>query len=103
MSGVQMKEYSEDIELLTRMERRFGPLSKTFSGGYSMSKIDTIKAEFMNLLQKYKSELEIRSPIPYIRMWTSEDKVNFLFFDKNTGKRILLGEWLEGKEVPYEQ
>jgi hypothetical protein len=103
MSGVKMKEYKDDIEVLTRMERKFGPLSKTLAGGYSMSKMDTVKSEFVSILQKYKTELGIRNPIPHIRMWAEEDKVNFLFFDKNTGKRILLGEWLEGKDFPYEQ
>jgi hypothetical protein len=103
MSGDKMNQYKSDIEVLIRMERRFGPLSKTIVGGYAMNKMDSIKTEFVGILQKYKEELAIAMPIPFIRMWAEDDKVHFLFFDKNTGKRILLGEWLEGKELPYEQ
>jgi len=97
-----MSDHLNDIEVLTWMERRFGLLTKSIPN-FSMDKVDRVKVELVGLLQKYKSELNIRSPLPFIRMWTEENKVNFLFFDKNTGKRILLGEWLEGKDAPYEQ
>lgn len=97
-----MNEYMNDIELITWMEKRFGTLSKTIPN-FTMDKADRVKVELVSLLQKYKSELNIRNPIPYIRSWSEADKVNFLFFDKLSGKRVLLGEWLEGKESPYEQ
>lgn len=73
------------------------------TGGFSVDKVENVRSTFVGLLQRYKSELGIKSPIPFIRTWVEEDKVNFLFFDKNSGKRILLGEWLEGNESPYEQ
>ena len=98
-----MNQYREDIDLIIRMERYFGPLSRTLKGGFSVDKVNEVKGQFVSLLQKYKQELGIKSPLPNIRIWNEEDKVNFLFFDKNSGKRILLGEWLEGKEIPYEQ
>ena len=92
----------EEIETLTWMEKRFGPLQKTIQGGYNMDKADQIQHELTALLAKYQKQLNIQSPIPRIRVWTTDDKLNFLFFDKNTGKRILLGSWLSGKEAPYE-
>jgi hypothetical protein len=90
------------IEKLLWMEKRFGPLQKTIQGGYSMDKADQIQHELNALLSKYQKQLNISSPVPRIRIWTTDDKLNFLFFDKNTGKRILLGAWLSGKETSYD-
>lgn len=92
----------DDLEILLWMEKRYGPLSKTIPDGYSMDKVDQIEKQLVTLLQKYKEQLKLNSPMPRIRMWTTENKVNFLFFDKETGKRVLLGEWLSGKEGYYE-
>ncbi len=97
-----MNDFSDDIDELTRMEKRFGPLQKTISGGYSMDKADAIQKQLSELLTKYKKQLNLTIPVPKIRVWTTDDKLNFLFFDKDTGKRVLLGIWLSGKETHFE-
>lgn len=91
-----------DIELLIWMEKRFGPLQKTIQGGFSMDKADAMQHELAAMLIKYQKQLNLQDPVPRIRVWTTENKLNFLFFDKSTGKRILLGSWLSGKEAYYE-
>jgi hypothetical protein len=96
-----MQEDLNDIERIIWMEKRFGPLSKSIPGGFNMEKVDQIEGQLISLLQRYKTELLILGPIPRIRMWAEEDKVNFLFFDKETGKRILLGQWLSNKNEAY--
>ena len=103
MSGDNMKMYAEDIQTIVRMERYFGPLHKTLPPGFALNQADTVRAQVVELLHKYKTELNIKHPMPNVHTWLEEDRVNFLFFDKYSGKRILLGEWLEGKEQPYEQ
>ena len=97
-----MFEDMDEIEAILYMELRFGPLCKSIPGGWGIDKVDVLDKELVTLLQKYKSEKGIRNPIPRIRSWVSENKLNFLFFDKETGKRILLGEWLSGRERKYE-
>lgn len=97
-----MNDDIDYIEFLISMEKRFGPLQKTVQGGYSMDKADAIQHELASMLQKYQKQLGLKEPVPRIRVWTTEDKLNFLFFDRNTGKRILLGAWLLGKEDHYE-
>lgn len=92
----------DDIEVLLWMEKRFGPLQKTIRGGYNMDKADQIQHELVALLGKYQKQFSIASPVPRIRVWATDDKLNFLFFDKSTGKRIFLGAWLSGKEIHYE-
>jgi hypothetical protein len=91
----------DEIEILTRMEKNHGPLSKKLAM-YSTDAIDKLEVELVALLQKYKSQMNVRSPIPKIRMWIQGNKVNFLFFDKSTGKRVILGEWLTNKNGYYE-
>lgn len=96
-----MNEDMSDIEFITWMELRFGPLTKTITGNYSMDKVDQIERELKELLTKYKDELKLHNPVPRIRMWVTdkpENTVHFLFFDKNTGKRVLLGQWLNNQE-----
>ena len=97
-----MNDDMDEIEVLIWMEKRFGPLQKTIEGGYNMDKADQAQRDLTTMLQKYQKQLGLTAPIPRIRVWTTEDKLNFLFFDKNTGKRILLGSWLSGKETHYE-
>lgn len=97
-----MFEDMSELEILTRMEKNYGPLSKKLKGEYTSDLIDKLEVELVSLLQKYRSENSLKSPIPRIRMWIQENKVHFLFFDKATGKRVILGEWLSGKEGYYE-
>jgi hypothetical protein len=92
----------EEIDQLLWIELRFGPLQKTIKGGYDMNKADALHQELVTLLQKYQKQLNLKSPVPRIRVWATNDKLNFLFFDKNTGKRVLLGAWLSGKETYHE-
>lgn len=90
-----------DIEILTRMEKNYGPLTRKLSV-FTTDAIDRLETELVQILQKYKQQLNVRTPIPRIRMWITDNKVNFLFFDKATGKRVILGEWLENKNGYYE-
>lgn len=96
-----MFEDMNDIEILTRMEKNYGPLTKKLAV-FTTDAIDKLEAELLLLLQKYKAQMNVRTPIPRIRMWIQDDTVNFLFFDKATGKRVILGEWLENKNGYYE-
>ena len=96
-----MFEDMNDIEVLTRMEKNYGPLTKTLAV-FSTDAIDKLETELVQLLQKYKAQHNVRQPIPRIRMWCEDNTVNFLFFDKATGKRVILGEWLENKNGYYE-
>ena len=97
-----MFEDMDEFEILVWMEKRFGPLQKTIKGGFNMDKADAIQSELSALLHRYQKQLAIKEPIPRIRVWTTDDKLNFLFFDKATGKRVLLGLWLSGKESYHE-
>lgn len=90
-----------DVELLIWMELRFG-LTKSVGSNPSNDQIQSIELELVSILNKYKTQLNIVSQLPRIKMWISNDKVNFMFFDKKSGKRVLLGEWLSNKEEFYE-
>lgn len=83
-----------EIEILIRMEKFYGPLSKGLPGVYTTDTIDKIQMELVSLIQKYKNTLNIRDNIPRIRIWIEQNNAKFLFFDRHTGKRIFLGEWL---------
>lgn len=98
----EMYEDMTEIEILLYIEKRFGCLSKSVQSTNGTVRIEAIDGELRELLNKYKNELNLPSPIPRVRSWVAEDRVNFLFFDKITGKRILLGDWLSGKEGRYE-
>lgn len=91
----------DDIEILTRMEKNHGPLTKKLTN-FTTDSLDRISDELVQILQKYRTKFNLKSPIPKIRMWIQDDRVNFLFFDKATGKRVILGEWLENKQGYYE-
>lgn len=91
-----------DIEKLLWIEKRFS-FTKTIGENPSNDKVDSIENELLSILSRYKEELKISSQMPKIRIWLTNDKLNFLFFDRKTGKRILLGDWLLNKETPYER
>jgi hypothetical protein len=88
-----------ELEILIRMEKYYGPLSKRLPSVYSTDLLDKIQAELVQLIQKYKGELNIKDNIPRIRIWIEQNKAKFLFFDRHTGKRIFLGEWLSKNAV----
>lgn len=96
-----MNEDMNDVELLTWIELRFG-LTKYVGPNPSNDQISALESELVGLLNRYKNELNIQSPLPRIKMWLNNDKVNFMFFDKRSGKRVILGKWLDGKEEYYE-
>lgn len=96
-----MFEDMNDLEILTRMEKNYGPLTKKLSV-FTTDTIDKLEVELVQMLQKYKAQFNVRSPLPRIRMWIQDNKVNFLFFDKATGKRVILGEWLQNVNGYYE-
>lgn len=91
-----------DVELITWIEKRFG-LTKSVGNNPTNDQIGSVETELVSILNKYKNELNISSPLPRVKMWITNDKVNFMFFDKKSGKRILLGDWLSNKGDYYEQ
>jgi len=96
-------EDMNDIEKITWMEKRFG-LSKTFTEKHpSSDKIGAAEQELVSILSRYKEELKITMPLPRIRTWMTDNKMNLLFFERKSGKRILLGSWLANKEEFYER
>ncbi len=100
---MRLREDLTDFEYIIWMEKRFGPLQKTIPKNVPIDKVSLLEQELISILVKYKGDLNIRAPIPKVRMWTSVDnKVNFLFFDKRSGKRVLLGKWLANEEEYYE-
>lgn len=90
-----------DLELITWIEKRFG-LTKRIDGTVSADKIESVESELLGILNKYKTQFGISSPIPKISMRIINDKISFMFFDKRSGKRVLLGDWLANKEEYYE-
>lgn len=96
-----MIEHKYDIEKLIWIEKRFG-ITKTLKDSNSNEKMETIENELSALLSKYREQLKISQPVPKVRMWATNDKLNFLFFSRSSGKRILLGDWLANKDTPYE-
>lgn len=91
-----------DIEKILWIEKRFG-ITKTVGDNPSNDRVDAIDSELNSILSKYREQLKITMPLPRVRMWITNDKLNFLFFDKKSGKRILLGDWLANKEITYER
>jgi hypothetical protein len=86
-----------ELEILIRMERYYGPLSKKLPAVYTTDLIDKMQAELTTLIQRYKNMFKIQDNMPRIRIWIEQNSAKFLFFDKHTGKRIILGEWLSKK------
>lgn len=83
-----------ELEILVRMERYYGPLSKRLPAVYTTDAMEKIQEELLRLINKYKTQLRIQDNIPRIRIWIEQNAVRFMFFDRHTGKRVLLGEWL---------
>lgn len=97
-----MNEDMNDIEKLLWIEKRFG-ITKTVGENPPNDKIEATENELLGILSKYREQLKLNSPVPRVRMWLTNDKLNFLFFDRKTGKRVLLGDWLANKETQYER
>jgi hypothetical protein len=97
-----MNDDMNDIEKILWIEKRFG-ITKTIGENPSNDKVEQTENELLGLLSKYREELRITIPLPKIRMWLTNDKLNFLFYNRSSGKRILLGDWLANKETPYER
>lgn len=91
-----------EIEKILWIEKRFG-ITKTIGDNPSNDKVEQTENELLGLLSKYREQLRITIPLPKIRTWLTDDKLNFMFFDRKSGKRILLGTWLSNKETPYER
>lgn len=91
-----------DIEKILWIEKRFG-ITKTIGENPSNDKVEATENELVSILNRYREQLKITMPLPRVRMWLTNDKLNFLFFDRKSGKRILLGDWLANKEIPYER
>lgn len=96
-----MNEDMNDAELLVWMEKRFG-ITKHVGANPSNDKLQAVETQLTELLSRCREHYKLSMPIPRIRMWLTDNKLNFMFFDKKTGKRILLGHWIEGKEAYYE-
>ena len=86
----------DELDTLLYLEARFG-LTKTVGTVVNTDTVDSVENELVKLLLKYKEINKITNPLPRIKMWLSNDKLNFMFFDKKTGKRVLLGQWLDNK------
>lgn len=97
-----MQDYTDDIEKLLWIELRFG-ITKTIGENPSNEKVEATENELLSLLNRYREELHITSPLPKVRIWLNNSKLNFMFFDRKNGKRILLGNWLANKETYYER
>lgn len=97
-----MSDDMSDIEKLIWIEKRFS-FTKTIGENPTNDKVEQIENELMSILSRYREELKINSQLPKIRIWLTNDKLNFLFFDRKSGKRILLGDWLLNKEMKYER
>lgn len=95
-------EDMSEAEALVYIELKIG-LSKTFSGKWDVNKVDEIEKSFQALLHQYKRELSLKVPIPRVRSWVTENKVNFILFDRTTGNRILLGDWMRERNTVHEQ
>lgn len=97
-----MLDDMNDIEKITWIELRFG-LAKSIGNNPSTEQMESIENELVSILNKYREELKITSPIPRIRIWLNNGRLNFMFFDRRHGKRVLLGQWLSNKDTPYER
>lgn len=96
-----MYDDMNDAERLVWIEKRFG-ITKSVGENPSNDQMNAVEAELVAILGKCREHYKLTTPIPKIRMWLTNDKLNFMFFDKRSGKRVLLGEWLSGKESYYE-
>lgn len=97
-----MMEDMNEIDRLIWIELRHG-LTKRVGINPSNDKIEEIEKQLMSILNKNKEEMKITNPVPRVRMWLTNDQVNFMFFDRKNGKRVILGEWLSNKGTTYER
>jgi len=97
-----MYDDMNDIEKILWIEKRFG-ITKTVGDNLSNEKAEEIEKQLTNLLSRYREELKITTPLPRVRMWLNNNKMNFMFFDRKSGRRILLGNWLANKEEYYDR
>lgn len=97
-----MYDDMNDIEKILWIEKRFG-ITKTVGDNLSNEKAEEIEKQLTNLLARYREELRITTPLPRVRMWLNNNKMNFMFFDRKSGRRILLGNWLANKEEYYDR
>jgi hypothetical protein len=97
-----MFEDMGELEILVRMEKYYGPLSKRLPSVYTSDAVDKIQSELVSLIQKYKGQLGIKDNIPRIRTWIEQNTIKFLFFDRHTGKRLFLGEWFAKASRSYD-
>lgn len=91
-----MDQYLRDIDQLLWIERRFG-ITKTVGDNPTNIVIKNVEDDLVRLLLKYQKEIGIPGPLPKIRTWITKDKLNFTFFNKRNGRRVLLGDWLSLK------
>lgn len=94
-------EYMSEAQVVEWSEKRFG-FVKTVKPNPSNDELQSIESQLNNLLHKARQRYGITAPVPRVRMWLTNDKLNFIFFDKLSGKRILLGKWLQNEEAYYE-
>mgnify|MGYP001558577695 CR=1 FL=1 len=100
MSNFKYEDINE-IDALIAIEENFG-LSK-FIGDYPSNElVDNVENQLVVMLSKYKNMLKIDNPVPKIIVNIRGKHLRFTFFDKNTGKRVLLGQWLENKGRYYD-
>lgn len=92
-----MNDDMTDIEKILWIELRFG-ITKTVESNPTNDRVEAIENELLSLLSKYREELKINTQIPKVRMWITNNKLNFMFFDRKSGKRVLLGQWLSNQE-----
>jgi len=97
-----MYDDMNDIEKILWIEKRFG-ITKTVDDNLSNDKAEELEKQLVSLLSQYREELKITTPLPRIRMWMNDKKMNFMFFDRKSGRRILLGNWLANKEEYYDR
>lgn len=97
-----MHEDMSDIDKILWIELRHG-ITKTIGANPTNDKVEATENELVSILSKYREQLKISNPLPRVRMWLTNDKLNFLFFDRKTGRRVLLGDWLSNRETKYER
>ena len=94
-----MNEDMNDIEKLLWIEMRFGITKTIASTNPSNDEVEQIESQLVQMLNKHRESLKISSPLPKIRIWITNNKMNFMFFDRKTNRRVLLGEWLSNRGI----
>lgn len=94
-----MNEDMNDIEKLLWIELRHGMTKTVSSAMPSNEEIEKAETQLVEMLTKHRESLKIASPLPKIRTWVTQNKINFMFFDRKTNRRVLLGEWLSNRGI----